>query len=772
MKKPVVLRIYKGEQLLGVKQFIDSQIVIGRQGEVQVALEGDNVAIIHAVIEERDGGGHYICDLGSESGTYRNGEMVLDTQIQSGDTLQIGDYRIEFYLGVPKPKAPPPGLSSGAEAPAPAASSAPEPAPVKPIEPTPSVPQAPPFEPVAVPKESPAAQTLNKEPKPQAPPVVKQEFRRESLGPDTAPSPQVPVSKPAVAEPPKPEVAEPPKVEAKTEVKPAASSVQAAASTVVGGTVTGFSLAGPKAKSTAHKSGEKKHRRFGSTFAPPSRYNDVREYVRPSKGTVVEVLVAWRERVIATHHFSEKRTITMGSHPENDIVLPMFASRARRVPILKISSQAVVLISPEMSGELIRGQSSSTFIELVRQNRMAKDGAAYALILEQGEMIRIELNDQISVIVRYVSESPKPMVAPLLDLTTSEFTGVVLSFVLVAVLGLYMFLYTPPLPLPDEGLENEPLRTAMIITAKPTPAPLPPAPPKPERPAPTPAATPPPQIVKATPQPKKTEDKKVSQPKAVKNLTKKNDPGLSANAAPNKNKTGPRHLTAPKSGGAIKTAAKEGSQMKSAQKDPSKSGVFSVFGTNGAQDQLAQSTSGAGELAGLADQATGKAGSSENRPGQGLGSKLKDTGRGGTGNALTGIAGGISTAGRGSGNSGYGTGGLGNHSGVKIVPGGEEESFSGTIDREAIRRVIQANLRVIKTCYERQLNRNPDLFGKVVIAWEIGEQGRVVSARIGRDELGNRAVGDCIVAKLKGWRFPEPPANQQVEVAYPFFFSN
>lgn len=541
----------------------------------------------------------------------------------------------------------------------------------------------------------------------------------------------------------------------------------------VGGLAT---MAGPKARAQGgHPTGEKKHKhkRFGKTFAPPSKHANIRDYIRPSKGTVVEVLVAWQERVISSHHFSAKKVITMGSHPDNDIVLPMFASRARKVPFLKIASQAIVLISPDMTGEVIRGQASSTFLELVRQNRMSKDGASYALNLEQGEMVRIELNDQISIIIRYVSDSPKPLVAPLLDLTTSEFTGVVLSVVLVMILGLYMFLYTPPKPLADEGLMNEPLRTAMIIMQKPTPPPLPPPPP-PQKEEPQPTPPPPPkQIVKATPQPKKTEEKKaVTQPKAVTNLTKKNDNGVSANAAPNKNKTGPKELTSPKQGGAIKTANKEGSQMKSPQKDVSKSGVFSVFGSGGAQNELAQNTNGAGELAGLANAATGTAGSAENRAGNGLGSKLKDTGVGGTGNALEGIAGGISTAGRGSGNSGYGTGGLGNRAGVKIVTGGAEESFSGTIDREAIRRVIQANLRVIRTCYERQLNRNPDLFGKIVITWEIGEQGRVVTAHASKNELGNKAVADCVVDRLKTWRFPEPPGGQQVEVSYPFFFSN
>lgn len=744
MKKPVVLRIYKGDQLLGVKQFLESQIVVGRQGDAQIVLEGESVSLIHAVIEERDSG-HYVCDLGSEKGTFRNGEPVLDSPILSGDVLQIGDYRLEFYFGVPKPKAPPPGMVPKVPSGPPTPTPTPTPASVPAVVPPEVTTERPPFEPVVAPADSPArvAQTKadvraseTKTPAPtQAPASV-------STPVALAPTP-IPVSAPA----------------------PVSLSGLAA-----GGAAVSLNLAGPRSKSTESDHKHKKRGRYGKTFAPASKYNSIREFVKPSKGSVVEVLVAWRERVIATYHFSQKKIITMGSHPDSDIVLPLFASRVRKLPILRLETHAIVMVSPEMTGELVRGSSSSSFVELVRQNRMVKDGATYSLILEQGEMIRLDLTDQVSVVVRYVSDSPKPLVAPLIDLTTSEFTGVVLSFVLVSILGLYMYLYTPPKPLGD-GLNNEPMRTAMIIVRPTPPSAVPPRPKEPEAPAPTPIP-PPPQVVKVTPPPKKVEEKKITQAKAAANLTAKNDPGMSANAAPNKNKTGPRQLTSPKQGGAIKTADKEGSQMKSVQKDISKSGVFSVFGTGGAQDQLAQNTNGAGELAGLANAATGRAGSAENRPGQGLGSKIKDTGVGGTGTALEGIAGGISTVGRGSGNSGYGTGGLGNRAGAKIQLGGTEESFSGTIDREAIRRVIQANLRVIRACYERQLNRNPDLFGKLVISWEIGEQGRVVSAHVKSNELGNREVGDCVVDRLKGWRFPEPPSNQVVEVSYPFFFSN
>ncbi|MCM2282471.1 MAG: AgmX/PglI C-terminal domain-containing protein [Bdellovibrionaceae bacterium] len=712
MKKPVVLRIYKGEQLSGVKQFTEDQIVIGSQPEVQVSLNDDKVSPIHAAIEDRDGS-YYICDLGSESGTLLNDENVLDSKIESSDLIRIGDFRIEFYIGVPKPKTAP----VVPDRPAPGgARVSPPPPPKDAVEAPP-----PPSAPASAPAMAGGGMQVPIDPyKIQSPPTFPSDSEsRGSLTP------------------------------------PAANRAPSARS---------GSANLPFAKAKVAKAHKKK---VGGTFAPQSKYQSFREFVKPSKGTVVEVLVLWRERVINATHFSGQRTITMGSLPDCDIVLPVVISRQRKVPILKIDTRAIVLISSDLTGELIKGQQSQSFIELMRQNRMQKDASGYALVLDQGEMIRLELTDQISIIIRYTSDSPKPLIAPMLDLTAAEFTGVVMAFVMVGILWLYNFLYTPHLGLPGDEAD-EPMRTAVIEMERVKPPPVPIPPPVKEEPKPTPPPTPPP-VVKSTPSPTKVEPK--PQQTKAQNPEPKQAPGAASNVAPNQNdKKAPRTQTSIKQGGAVKTGATEGAQAKSQRKDVARSGVFSVFGGGGRQDRQDTSYSGAGELSGFADAATGRAGQNTNRPGEGLGTPFKDTGAGGTGTAAVGVAG-VNTKGRGGGTTGYGTGGLGQRKGVQIVPGGNEESFSGTIDREAIRRAVLANIRAIKSCYERELNRNPDLFGKLVMEWVIGEQGRVVQARVKSSEVKGQ-VGNCVRDIIRSIKFPEPPTNEEVTVAYPFFFSN
>ena len=183
--------------------------------------------------------------------------------------------------------------------------------------------------------------------------------------------------------------------------------------------------------------------------------------------------------------------------------------------------------------------------------------------------------------------------------------------------------------------------------------------------------------------------------------------------------------------------------------------------------KLIKLNAGAGNVAGLSQSATGSA-----ADGQGAsvgGSALRDTGANGNGTATVGIAG-VKTKGRGGGVSGYGTGTLGAKKNASLIAGDSEATFSPGIDREAIRRVVQENLKQIKACYEKGLNRNPGLYGKIVIRWTIGPGGRVTTAGIKSSTMDSAEVENCAVARLRLWKFPEPPVGELADVSYPFVF--
>lgn len=170
---------------------------------------------------------------------------------------------------------------------------------------------------------------------------------------------------------------------------------------------------------------------------------------------------------------------------------------------------------------------------------------------------------------------------------------------------------------------------------------------------------------------------------------------------------------------------------------PTKMGLLGNFGKGGVQKDPSRAYDGSGELIGMADAATGVAG--------------------------------LGTKGRGVGATGYGTGGIGTKGSVQINVGGQEADFSDSMDREAIRRVFREHLREIRNCYEREMRRSPDRYGEIVLEWEIDDGGRVARCIVKNNDLGNDAVGDCIVTRLKAWRFPN---GQTGRVIYPLGFSS
>lgn len=221
------------------------------------------------------------------------------------------------------------------------------------------------------------------------------------------------------------------------------------------------------------------------------------------------------------------------------------------------------------------------------------------------------------------------------------------------------------------------------------------------------------------------------------------------------------------------TNAKDVSVAEPKVRDVSKTGLLAAFGAD-TRSNLQQVTEGSKELIG----AGGKSGSvpattfGSGGVSEGIDSKLKDTGGGkGTG-ATYGIAG-VGTKGRSSGSGSYGVvGGIGGKESVQISAGGTGESFAGTIDKEAVRRVVRSALSQIKSCYEREYRKDSKLAGKLVISWEIHAQGVAKNASVVKDKstLSNASVEDCVKNKILGLRFPEPPIGSAAQVTYPFIF--
>ncbi|MCY4644772.1 MAG: AgmX/PglI C-terminal domain-containing protein [Bacteriovoracales bacterium] len=130
--------------------------------------------------------------------------------------------------------------------------------------------------------------------------------------------------------------------------------------------------------------------------------------------------------------------------------------------------------------------------------------------------------------------------------------------------------------------------------------------------------------------------------------------------------------------------------------------------------------------------------------------------------------GGYGTKGKGGGKDGYGRTSLIGSSGTSLVPLGREAIIEGGLDQETIARVIQKNMGQVRFCYEMGLQSNPKLSGRVAVRFIIGGNGNVKTASLENSSLKSKVVENCILMRIKTWKFPAPDGGVDVNVAYPF----
>jgi pSer/pThr/pTyr-binding forkhead associated (FHA) protein len=709
LSSPLIFRIFKGQQLVGIKQFSQDQIVIGHDADVNIDLDSEDVSPIHCLIENREGRFH-ICDLGSKSGTFKNGQAVLDEAIVSGDELTIGAFKINFFVGVPKPQSKPVVIDE--------------------------------------PPKSMVAETPEvKEPEIKKSEVlpVPVEVLPEAVTLDLPVTPVLPVF-------PMPPIPSVPSTLAVGPLRPLIRSV-----------VT-----------------ENKKSKYEKTFAPPSEISDLKTFLKPGKGTSVQVLVAWNERILTTYNFEERQVIKVNSGEGKEIALPV-GLLPTNFPILDLTNGLRVNITSEMFAEMVYSSGVLSLEELLRNSKAVKTGLGYSVRIDQNEMLSLKLpGELITLYIRFIPKAPiVPMLPPLM-LSASEISGLVISGVMVGLLALYVSATTPK----DwqENKQEEVQRLVQVVFTKP-PAPPPPPPPLPE---PKEPQTPPPKKIEKPPPPPPPKEKKVIVSNDNKEAHRKGPPDAAdkniqvqakaSEVAPKplaKDMT--KKFTSTRQGGAVKIGKVAGANAASANKDVSKVGLFAAFGRGGVRDNMDKAYSGAGGVLGAANSATGTSGFNEDRAGKDLGSRFKDSGAGGKGTATEGIRD-VGTKGRSEGKSDYGASvGYGSKNSVAIAGGGFEESFDATIDKEAIRRVIKARINEIKSCYERALNtleKGRKLEGKIVLGWDIVEKGQARNVKIVSSTLGNTQVEHCIRDRLASWVFPEPPTGLTAVVkAYPFILN-
>src|SRR5512141_2502065 len=94
MPTPIILKVYRGNELVRTEQFDRKIIKIGRLSSAHLVLDDERVSRIHSVIEVAPDGAISIIDMGSAGGTFVNGQKVTRGVLRAGDQITMGGLRI------------------------------------------------------------------------------------------------------------------------------------------------------------------------------------------------------------------------------------------------------------------------------------------------------------------------------------------------------------------------------------------------------------------------------------------------------------------------------------------------------------------------------------------------------------------------------------------------------------------------------------------------------------------------------------------------------
>jgi hypothetical protein len=96
---------------------------------------------------------------------------------------------------------------------------------------------------------------------------------------------------------------------------------------------------------------------------------------------------------------------------------------------------------------------------------------------------------------------------------------------------------------------------------------------------------------------------------------------------------------------------------------------------------------------------------------------------------------------------------------------------NGRLPPESIQRVVRQGFGRLRACYERGLQRRPDLEGRIAVKFVIDREGNVGLASTAERSLDDDAVASCVGKAFESMSFPKPVGGI-VTVVYPVVFTS
>ena len=88
-----------------------------------------------------------------------------------------------------------------------------------------------------------------------------------------------------------------------------------------------------------------------------------------------------------------------------------------------------------------------------------------------------------------------------------------------------------------------------------------------------------------------------------------------------------------------------------------------------------------------------------------------------------------------------------------------------------IAEVMRSHIPQFQKCYYAMIEKRPGAHGKVIVEFVINSEGRATDVRFKEIHPSLVDGGECILENLRSFQFKKPPSGLDIEVSYPFFFS-
>lgn len=108
---------------------------------------------------------------------------------------------------------------------------------------------------------------------------------------------------------------------------------------------------------------------------------------------------------------------------------------------------------------------------------------------------------------------------------------------------------------------------------------------------------------------------------------------------------------------------------------------------------------------------------------------------------------------------------------VNVGSDKQKPEYKTPYEQNQVRNTIVKNNSIIQECYLKHLEKeNAVTSGRVQVDWQIAPSGDTLSPQVVTSTLDDKDMDECIVEKVRTFKFPPPPTDKPVYTTFTYVF--